>query len=86
MKVENGTKPENGTVCKNGLQTEVIMVCDRSSQWNSQDISEFVSIVYHHGDDPCMVGGAKNSLSGVHLGNFPWYHFMGQNSTPKHRS
>ena len=55
MRVENGSKPENGSTCKNGLQTEVILVCDKSKEWNSQDISEFVQIVYHHGDDPCMV-------------------------------
>ena len=55
MKVENGSKPENGTLCKNGIQTEMILVCDKSKEWKSQDISEFVQLVYHHGDDPCMV-------------------------------
>lgn len=60
MKVENGSKP-NGSVCHNGLQTEVILVCDKSKEWNSQDISEFVQLVYHHGDDPCMVREYKMS-------------------------
>ena len=55
MRVENGSKPENGTVCKDGLQTEVIFVCDKTSQWNGQDISDYIQLVYHHGDDPCMV-------------------------------
>lgn len=55
MRIENGTKPENGTVCKNGLQTEVIFVCDKTKQWNGQDISDNIQLVYHHGDDPCMV-------------------------------
>lgn len=54
MKVENGSRPENGSVCPNGLQSEVILVCDKSKEWNSQDISEFVQLVYLHGDDPCM--------------------------------
>ena len=55
MKVENGSRPENGTVCKDGIQSEVILVCDQSKEWNSQDISEFVQLAYHHGEDPCMV-------------------------------
>ena len=55
MRVENGSKPENGTTCKNGLQTELILVCDKTKEWTSQDISDYVQLVYHEGGDPCMV-------------------------------
>lgn len=67
MKVENGSRPENGSLCPNGLQSEVILVCDKSKEWNSQDISEFVQLVYLHGDDPCMVRKLNRTTACMHV-------------------
>ena len=62
MRVENGSKPENGTVCKNGMMSEVILTCDKNAPWNNQDISNYVELAYHHGSDPCMVSYATCSM------------------------
>ena len=59
MRVENGSKPENGTVCKNGMMSEVILTCDKNAPWDNQDISEYLLLAYHHGDDPCMVSNLR---------------------------
>lgn len=55
MKVVNGSRPDNGTTCPHGIQSEVLLVCDNSKEWNSQDISDSLKIVYNRGEDPCEV-------------------------------
>ena len=56
MRVENGSKPENGSKCPNGISTQVTLTCDSSKSWNHQDISDYVSVAYHHDEGPCSVG------------------------------
>lgn len=62
MTVDNGTRPYDQK-CPNGLKTQVIMNCNESAQWTSPNVSEYLSVAYHHADDPCMVCDFKR---GVH--------------------
>ena len=56
MVVENGSKPENGTKCKQGFNSRVILTCDASVTWpDNGDLSEIIEVSYVPGDDPCQV-------------------------------
>jgi len=54
MRVENGSRPNNGTTCPNGIITQVTLTCDQSKKWEGQDISSFVKVAYNH-LEPCSV-------------------------------
>ncbi len=59
MRVENGSRPHNGSICPNGISTQVTLTCDSSASWSNQDISSYMKVAYHHENEPCSVSCAK---------------------------
>ncbi len=68
MVVDNGTHP-NDQRCPSGLETEVILKCNKSAKWTNLNVTEYLLLVLHHIDDPCKVG---HEYIFIYEGPFSW--------------
>ncbi len=56
MDVENGSRPDDGRCnTKYGIKTRVILVCNSSVQWSTNDLTGLIEVAYLEDTDPCDV-------------------------------
>ena len=56
MDVMNGSQPDNGR-CNSvhGIKTRVVLTCNSSVEWKTNDLTGLIRVAYQEAIDPCQV-------------------------------